>query len=409
MKIKLGAHNISVALFVYWLVLVIWQNISTVSARSDADIIIKIALLVYLLVSFAVKSKLRISNFAAISVFFLTQIISFLGENSPSLSVYISYTYTLLIVALVLGMGRSFTITKIDLIKIYNAIVVVALYAAAYALLFCTNQFKSAFSISSAYGNELSSFFSSSHEYAMYMAAAIICCVIGIEINRGQQKRKNVFYIIALCVLIPNLILTFSRTVLLGTACFFFVYVIGAKNSKFKKWIIVGCIAAVLAYFINPQINRFVENIVFKGNVSGGRNLLYDTATKLFNEGSLKQKTFGYGIGYSRTYLEAITSHGSVHNAYLQVLLYFGAVGLLWLIGFLIVRIFNLLSICNQDHYWGSVFLGLIIWAAVMMYTNTFIIFTSSVDCYFLTMFAVIIPLFSVNAIKNGTFEKDLV
>ena len=150
---------------------------------------------------------------------------------------------------------------------INDAIILVALYASFYSLLFRTNHFISAFTISSAYGNELSSFFSSNHEYAMYMAAAIICCVIGLEMY-CRKRRKRPFYILALLLLIPNLVLAFSRTVLLGTAFFFLVYVVGAKNSRFKKWIILGSATFLFIYLFNPRIKSFFDSIVFKENTS---------------------------------------------------------------------------------------------------------------------------------------------
>ena len=407
MKLRIGGNSISVTLFAYWFVLVIWQNVSSVSSRSEVDIAIKIVLLAFLCISFAIKSRLKIANALVMGVFFLTQVVSLLNENNPTFSVYIFYIYTGLIIVLVFGLGHNFVISKRELQRVYDAIILVALYAAVYALLFRTDHFLSAFSITSAYGNELSSFFSSNHEYAMYMAAAIICCVIGLEMNNGKSTKKSLFYILSLLLLVPNLVLAFSRTVLLGTAFFFLIYLVGAKNTRLKKWIFVGSTVSLFVFLFNSRIRAFVNGIIFKGKTSAGRDYLYATAEGLFKKGSLLQKAFGYGIGYSRTYLEEMTSHGSVHNAYLQMLLYFGIVGLAWLIGFLVVRIRSLLKLCAKNRYWGYVFLGLITWAALMMYTNTFLIFTSSADCYFLTFFAIIIPMFSANAIKNESFETD--
>lgn len=43
---------------------------------------------------------------------------------------------------------------------------------------------------------------------------------------------------------------------------------------------------------------------------------------------------------------------------------------------------------------------------AVMM-TNTTFIFNSSIDSYFLTVFAVIVPKYARNSINVGTFEAE--
>lgn len=407
MTIRLEHKSISQTLFIYWFVLVVWQNISSVGTRSGVDIVLKIGLLSYLTWSFLRQSGLKMHNFCGVSLFLLTQVVSLLLENEPTFSVYISYIYTGLIVVLVFGIGKKLEVTKKELTHMFDAIIAVSLYAAIYALIFCTSQFKSAFSITSAYGNELSSFFSSSHEYALYMAAAIIGCVVCLDLNRDIVTAKRFFYIVSMAILVPNLILTFSRTVLLGTMCFFIVYVLGTKNSKIKKWIIIACIAVVTLYIGNLKIRSFVDNIVFKGNKSTSRNILFSTAIELFSKGNFINKTFGYGINYSRNYMESTAKYGSVHNAYLQVLLYFGIIGLSWLIIFLIVRAWHLLHTYKQNRYWCTVFFGLLIWAATMMITNTFVLFTSSIDCYFLTMFAVIVPMFATNSINAGNFEKE--
>lgn len=405
--VKMSKNNISIVLLLYWITLVIWQNVSSTQARTNIDIVIKGLLLIILTVAFFIRSDGKIANLFPLVLFVLSQSVSFLRENSIGSSVVISYVFTNLFSFLYFGLGKKLYTTKETFEFVLKGIIVVALYSAFYALIFKTNQFTHAFQITNAYGNELSSFFTSSHEYAMYIAAALISCTILIELNKSKTNDSKLFYYLSMIIFIPNLVLTFSRTVIFGTICFYIVYLFTGKKSKIKIALIIGFIALALLYIFNPILNSFIDNIVFKGNTSGGRNILYSLARTKFKEASIANKVFGYGISSSRAYFEERTAHGSVHNAYLQVLLYFGIVGLAWLVVVIITHVKHSVRVFKVDKYWGVVSLGLIIWAVVMMYTNTFIIFTSPIDSFFLTMFAFIIPYYVSNAKLVGVYEEE--
>lgn len=388
------------SLFFYWMILVIWQNAFFFGTRSVMDIIFKMFMLAYLVFSF-IKIRRKFSNQLLIGLFVLTQIFTFFMEKELSMGVLISYIYSCVIIVLVYGIGNRIVLKEKEVIIFLNSIIGLSLFAAIYAIIFCTKHFISVFQITNAYGNELMSFFESSHEYGLYISAAIVCCIICIDITKKEGVRKRIFYFVALMILIPNLILTFSRTAILGLVCYGAIYIFFAGKSVLRKWIYAGILFAIVMYLFVPDINMFVNNIVFKKNNLAGRGTLVNVAIDLFKQGSLIEKLFGYGIYYSREYVKLMTSHESVHNAYLQVLLQFGVVGLFWFVGALVKLIADAIKVMKYDRYWGATFLGIVVWASAMMMTNTFLIFTSSIDCYFLTIFAIIMPKYAMNSFKK--------
>ena len=396
--------SISYVLFIYWVVLVLWQNISGLDAKSTGDLIVKAGLFSYLFISYVLRSNFKLRNPVPLLLFLLTQMVSLYGESGITVSIIVSYSFTIIAVFCVYGLGYSFEISRKDYIWFLNSIIIVSLYCALYAFVFCSAQFANAFTITNAYGNELSSFFTSSHEYGLYMSAGIIACTICIE--KEQKVKYKWFYIIGLLVFVPNLLLTFSRTTILGTAVFFFSFILFTKTNSLKKYMFLAFLTIIIVIALRPDIQNYLVNVVLKGNMMGSRELLYQLAIEMMNNANIFQKLFGYGIYYSRSVFERITTHGSVHNAYLQVVLYFGWIGLIWFVFAIVHQFVAVFKIRNKNMYWSSVNLSLLFWAISMMFTNTFILFNSAVDSFFMTIYSVIIPLGVCKSIQNNSFDE---
>ena len=81
-----------------------------------------------------------------------------------------------------------------------------------------------------------------------------------------------------------------------------------------------------------------------------------------------------------------------------------GAVGLLFLLSFLTSQIWESICFIKRDRFLGSVSLGLVLMAMLMMFTNTPIVFTSPIDSYFLTIFMFVVPKYVRNAISKNRF-----
>ena len=392
---------------VYWTALVIWQNFGGTAARTNIDVVIKIALLLYFVFFYIQRYKKMSAKILVI--FFLGVILLFtaIEIETFSLSMVISYVYPILFLAMVYGVGDSFVITKKHFLVFCNWIIAVTLYAALYAMIFCWDQFTGALSLSSAYGNELCSFFVSNHEYGLYLLSAIVSCFLCLRFTHAISLKRRIYYIVALGIFFINLVLTFSRTTMLSLAVFIAIFVLFGKGSL-KKWFIFLTIVGAVVVFITPQLSNFVFSIVLKGNTTAGRDVLYNAAFDYYTNGTIFEKIFGFGISNTRNFFENTYAHASVHNAYLQILLYYGAFGLTAMVLFLFSQFIACIKFIKKDRYLGTVFLGLVISASAMMITNTTIVFTSPIDSYFMTMFMFVVPKYVRNAVHKGVFVESV-
>lgn len=402
MKIVIRKHsefrkNVSFMLVMYWAILVVWQNIGGSQARSSIDVIIKIGLLVYFMIFFIKTSRKVYKKIILVMCFAIVLFITFLNEINISLNTIIFYIYPILFTTMIYGIGDRYTVNKEQLLKYYNCIIVITLYAAIYAVIFCREQFTGISTVNNAYGNELSSFFVSSHEYGMYLVSASIACLVCLKYV--NNKKSSMFYIVSLSIFLPNLVLTFSRTSIFAMVIFLIIYSMFDKGNL-KKYILVFTAIVILIIIINPDIRVFIYEIVLKGNSLGSREELFEGAVEYYKNGTIMEKLFGFGINRPRQYFSDSFGHGSIHNAYLQVLLYFGASGLIALLLFLSSQIASCLKLIRKDRFMGSIMLAILFMAIGIMFTNTSTMFMSSIDSYFLTVFSVVIPKYVKNSIQ---------
>jgi len=405
MQVKRTTNKVGRVLLLYWIVLVIWQNISRAEARSSIDLVVKISLIVSLTAYYFLRSKSISYNLINIIIFAFFVVLSFWYSGEPlSGSALISYLYPVLLAFLAFGIGNSFEINQEEYVFFLNGVIAVVLYSALYAVVFCTDQIIAAMSFTSAYGNELSSFYISNHEYGMYLAYGIISCLLCLEIG-GYNKRKKYYY---LCILFFafNLILTYSRTSLLAMICFSLFFILANNRAKAKKILTGGFLAIALAAIISSRVRYLLLLLIFKeqGGGIGNREELLRLGVKIFQESNFVQKILGNGVATTSIIVENATSHGSLHNAYLQILACFGLVGLGYLICFMFSQVYTCLRMYRHAPFYSALFIALIISAAAMMFTNTAILFTSPIDSYFLTMFVILVPKYARNAILHDRF-----
>lgn len=396
--------NVSCMFIIYWVVLVFWQNVGGAEVRSSVDMVIKIGLLAYFVWFYLRKAK-RISK-KIVWVFLLSAslLITAAREEQFPLSNVIAYAFPIIFITMVYGLGDRMEINRQHLVAFCNCVIAITLYAAIYAVIFCWDQFETVFMINIAYGNELSSFFASNFEYGMYLVAAIICCLISLKYNNDSRKKKR-FYICCIVVFSINLILTFSRTALFAIIGFFLVYMLFGKG-KLRRWILALMLISLVAVFVSPDLRTFLFNVVLKRNALGDRDILAVNAIEYFANGSVADILFGHGIYKSRVYFELEYGHGSVHNAYLQMLLYSGLVGFLFMLIFLLAQVYVSFRTIRRDRFIGIVSFGCVMMAMMMMMSTTAIIFTSSIDSYFLTMFFIVVPKYVRNSLYRGSFDS---
>ena len=397
--------SVSFMLFLYWMILVIWQNVNEAgNTLSTFDTALKAGLILYLVVYFLSHANKISQKIFVVLAFAAMLIITFFSEQSISLRTVINYAFPVLFAMVVYVFGDDFKINKEHLIAFFNCVIILVSYTAIYALIFCTEQFENAFSITSAYGNELKSFFFSNHEYGMYLSFAIIGCLLCLRFKNKELIRAKIPYILAMILLVPNLILTYSRTSIFATLIALVVFFIFDKNRKFKRWFLGIAILTTLLILIIPTLRDFVFEIVMKGNTSADRDILYESALEFFNDGSSFEKMFGHGTVATENFFKSNTDNDSAHNAYLQILVSYGILGLAVMIIFLLSQLYANVKLMKTNRFMGAIFTAMLISASAMMFANTSIIFTSPIDSYFLTIVAVIVPKFVRNAIIFGEF-----
>lgn len=344
-------------------------------------------------------------NIFTILALALSLIIS-LWHSGDTLSgrVFINYSFPVLLAFLTLGIGNSFEINRRDFSFFLHGIIIVSLYMAIYSFIFYPQHFKGILSLTSAYGNELSSFLYSSHEYGMYLSYAIIACLLCLEEKQQKPIKKRIPYFLTIGILGINLLLTFSRTAIFAFMIVICIYGFFNIDAKMRKWIFFSMIAFLLLVILSAKCRDFVKLVIFKGmDGFGAREELYRFAIELFNEGTLLEKLFGYGYQVRNTF-EQVSTQGSVHNAYLQVLMYFGLVGLLFLCVLLLSHFKMCIKLYKVSRFYSVTFIGLLISAMATMFTNTTIIFTSPIDCFFLTVFTILVPKYVRNAMMNHAY-----
>lgn len=402
-KTNENKKGIAAVLFIYWTILVIWQAAGYAS-KSSLDILVKVCLIGILSLYYIMHCNGKLNHLCLFMLYICSFTVTFSMESNASINTLVFYAYSILIVFLVFVIGSKFKVNSRQYIWFLDAIIFVSLLSALYALVFCPDQITAALGASSAYGSELSSFFVSSHEYGMYMGASVIGCFFGLQFC--SSKRKKVFYILALVVLVPNLLMTFSRTSIYSTVVFFLIYVFSLKKKKLKFLILMAALVFLFLCFTWPPLNSLLENLFAKG--SAGRDSLYAYALEYYADYSPIEMLFGSGIERVRTDFETALDHGSVHCAYLQILLYFGAIGLIWLLSCLVVAFILYYKLRKINPQWARNFVCLLLWCSCIMLTNTTVIFTSPIDCYFLTMFALIVPKYVCNSIQSGNFGEPV-
>lgn len=398
--------NVTLILFFYWAVLVFWQNINeSVIAGTTADTIIKLGLLGSLSVYFLLNPKSNYRFFLLFGLFVAGMIMSFSMESPISLRSFVNYLYPIIFVFLTLLVGDKNEINKKQLLTFLKLVIVLVLYAACYAIVMMPEKFLNAMNISGAYGNELSSFFVSNHEYALYLSGGIISCIMCLELDKKKAFTKVLVYLVIILFLGINLILTFSRTFMLGMLCFFIMYCLLNIKSSFSKLALLTAGVVAIAIFAIPEYRDFVFEILMKENNLAGRDELSEYAIQLFRKAEPFEKLFGQGVTRMQYLFATELGHASVHNGYLQIMLYFGVVGLAFMICFLLTRLIASIKAIKKHKFIGIISVAFVLMCVVIMPFNTTIIFTSQIDSYFLTMFMLTIPKYVINSISAGTFE----
>lgn len=405
-KIKQEAKTPLFFPIVYWLILVAWQNIFPDLIGTTVDICLKMVLLAGLVFYFLHNERFSVNAPSSLLFLFfiISMMISFLINFTLSVRTLINYFFPIIMFVCIIFIGADMKMQFKQFKRILNVVILAVWFMAIYSLIFKFDCFATAFSVSSAYGNELSSFFSSNHEYALYLTIAISGCLFLLTTDKKINNATKTYYIISIIVFAVNLILTYSRSFILSTAVFVLLFVFLSRN---KKLIITFCILAiigVLTVISVPVLKDYVTDIVFKKNTLASRDIIIKETMKSFKNENILHKFFGANTERFISLLEDQTDHGSTHNAFLQIMLLYGISNLVFFIGYIIYQIVYVASHIKKDVTVISFCVALSVTSIVPMLVNTTMLFDSLNDSFFLTVFCVMVPRFIVSSVKNGEF-----
>lgn len=398
-------HRNSIAnyIFVYWFALLLWQNLFTSSLRGFADTTIKLFLLGYLIIGYIRNStNIRKNNIIFISLFWLSMFITFIltdfSSSGASLNTLIYYLFPCIFVFLVYGLGsRSITCTNEEIRRVNKLVITVTLVSVIYTALFDWAQFSAALSATSGYGNELHGYFASMYEFALYLFYSIVGCIYEIEDKNKNHLRGTLCYYCLIFIFFFTMVLTFSRTAIIGCIAYLIIYSILNKKSKVSKVIIFFFALTLFLCLVIPQLNKYVFYTVWKGGVSNSRERLYAASIEYYLDGTMIKKIFGRGITAVRGYFSKDIGYGSIHNGYLQILTYYGWIGILWLIVMIYVQIKKILICAKYDTLLAVEAFALLVVCLLTMLPSTVIVFNSSIDAFFLTAMFIVLPRYRIN------------
>ncbi len=392
--------------FIYWIVLLIWQNAFAAIDNTAVDSALKFVLLGYLAFSYLRNGRtVRRRNIILFLVFSISLLITYLScdINNTSLGNVVYYLYPVISLFLMHCIGSECTVSRNQVEKMNNYILLVLVISVLYTVIFHPNQYINAIGAQgSGYGNELCSFFASMHEYALYLFYGIAICI-----NRvADRERLRATYVILFIVFMFTMILTFSRTAVAACVVYISIYAFMNRREKIGKLMIAFLLLGFVLIMLQSSLYDYLFKIVWKSGLTNSRDALTQQAISYFLTGDLWSKLYGHGASGTRLFFKDSLGYASVHNGYLQVLLYFGIFGLLFMVGYLLQSFRECIRFFRVNREVALQSLVMLIFCALVMYPQTFIIFSSSIDCFFLTAMFLVVPKYQRNAVLYGNYEQ---
>lgn len=401
--------NIYLVLFLYWLILLIWQNIRSAENRDSIDVVIKAGLILFLTVYYFFCSHSIKSDVLIVFLFYLL-VYSFskLTAETFDMPDAMYYYFPLLMYLVTLGLGGNSTISKEELIRLCYMLIVAVLYIVLYAMVFQSETYIQAITTSNAYGNELKSFLASSHEFGYYLAFGTMSAILCMDLEMNMNPIKKAGLIIAIILFTASLILTFSRTAIVAFAIMLLWYVLSSGKRKLKKTIFGIAFASLLLILIIAPLREYFLLVVFKDNNDAGRDELAAAGFGIFKNAPLGNMLFGYDRHSVQRYLARWFRHSSFHNSFIQTLTCNGLIGLVFPIGCFIYEAVHITKTVKLAPEWkrlANLFYSFMAALGFTMLFQTNSLFASSIDSYFLTFFGFLLPIYVDNAIRQGVFE----
>ncbi len=396
-------RTVSFAMFAYWIAVIVWQTVRPVGNRSLVDTAVKIILFATVCYFGWVNQNTENSSNIKVGVIFFiaTQAIT-LVNDTVNTSTLITLVFMVAQIYVFLILLRNETVTREDLFKLGDWLIITVLIMCLYNVTFGFSRFIKLFTSSGNYGMECKSFLYSNHEFAVYISVAVIFLILRLL----QKKSSKVWNFILIGFFSVNLLSTYSRTALLGLFAAILIILFFAS----KKYFIIFASSAgafLLIASFNSVLYNFIFNKIFKGDYDSssntamdvGRDGMYLWEWNYYKSGDVIDQIFGRG------YVKGAAGGG--HNAYLYILNIGGIIMFAFFITVIVWSIYNSVKVWKKDKELGSLCMALQVFSLLYMVAQTPILFFSTMDSYFLTMISVLIPLY-VNNHLNSNEIADL-
>lgn len=218
---------------------------------------------------------------------------------------------------------KDFYISTNDFISICKLVFILGIISSIYNLLDNYKSLTLIFNTYNSYTIASRSFFDNKNTFG---AVCMLSIASGLYLIFNVKRHTKVI-ILGLVLLVLNLIISFSRTALLSTGIFAFIYLllIFRSKEKFDNWQkkyfkMIKCLILILAisafglFIFNPKINNFVINMVFRKDFGdAGRKEIWLDGLGYLNGGIVDSL---FGIGYSQMNYYGTTY---LHNVYLEL------------------------------------------------------------------------------------------
>ena len=391
MNERIVRHGIAKIMLAYWIMVILWQTFRPVANRSIVDSLVKVSLFGVVLLHAIYNRDTRNSEpvVGAFMVFLLTQFITVISD-SLSVGALITVGFMSALIITFLIMQRNEEISGDSLEWLAKLIILTGVIMGLYSILFKTARFVRSFTKVGIYGSECKSFLYSNHEYALYLATAIILAVW------LQYRKRGNGYLFALLVgfLTVNLISTFSRTAIIGCAAGVIILSF-FMGSRTRGYIALAIAAAVCVLALSSDLRAFFLQKVLKNAIADsgsvldkGRASMYNDEWLYFLNGNFIEKLFGHGYNGNTT---------GGHDAYLMILNTGGIAMFLFFVSVIVWSLAKALICFRIQRETGSLCFALQTLVLLYMVAQTPILFYSSMDSFFITMLFVLIPLYTSN------------
>lgn len=250
------------------------------------------------------------------------------------------------------------------------------------------------------------SFFAHRNQFAIFLYISIISNIFLI-MKYGQKR-----YIIPLIIFGISLVLTISRTGMLCTAIFIFLFFVTTPKIKIRYKLLIFIICAILCgasvktvYENHPEIVQKIETVfIRKKSIKNftGRSDIWKIGIDLVNQNN-KTMAFGVGRFVGTKALEAVKNYGNItqfHSFYVDMLVTGGIMEVVYLISIYMWVIVKVLR-SNMENKFKTLYISTFISYGVYSAFESLGRFSiGCADTVCLIMF-ISIPLLHANSIQE--------